>query len=95
LQINLGEKKIEELTLDKPFDAETVGMSDDIKIIEQKSPLELTLEVDMAKVAISKFIETVSRRFSFSDIAIKELPMEKIIMQIYNETEKENNEKYK
>ena len=93
LQINLGEKKIVELTLDKPFDAETVGMSGDIKIIEQKSPLELTLEVDTSKVAISKFIETISRSFSFSDIAVKELPMEKIIMQIYNETEKENDEK--
>jgi ABC-2 type transport system ATP-binding protein len=90
LQINLGEKKIVELTLDKPFDAETVGMSGDIKIIEQKSPLELTLEVDTSKIAISKFIETISRSISFSDIAVKELPMEKIIMQIYNETEKEN-----
>ncbi|MDR1840272.1 MAG: hypothetical protein LBQ93_11915, partial [Treponema sp.] len=74
----------------KRFDAETAGISGDIKIIEQKSPLELTLEVDMAKVAISKFIETISRSISFSDIAVKELPMEKIIMQIYNETEKEN-----
>jgi len=64
-------------------------MSDDIKIIEQKSPLEITLEVDTSKVAISKFIETISRSFSFSDIAVKELPMEKIIMQIYNETENE------
>jgi len=88
LQLNLGEKKIVELTLDKPFDAETAGMSGDIKIIEQKSPLELTLEVDTSKVAISKFIETISHKFSFSDIAIKELPMENIITQIYNETEK-------
>jgi len=84
LQLNLGEKKIVELTLDKPFE-ENGELSDDIKVIEQKSPLELTLEVDTSKVAISKFIETISRSFSFSDIAVKELPMEKIIMQIYNE----------
>ncbi|MDR1868468.1 MAG: ATP-binding cassette domain-containing protein [Treponema sp.] len=90
LQLNLGEKKIVELTLDKPFE-ENGELSDDIKIIEQKSPLEITLEVDTSKVAISKFIETVSRSFSFSDIAVKELPMEKIIMQIYNETENEEN----
>jgi ABC-2 type transport system ATP-binding protein len=86
LQLNLGEKKIVELTLDKPLD--TNGeMSNDIRVIEQKSPLELTLEVDTSKVTISKFIETISRRFSFSDIAVKELPMEKIIMQIYSEEE--------
>ena len=84
LQLNLGEKKIVELTLDKPFE-ENGELSDDIKVVEQKSPLEITLEVDTSKVAISKFIETISRRFSFSDIAVKELPMEKIIMQIYNE----------
>jgi len=91
LQINLGEKKIVELTLERPFDANAFGtnggMSDDIKIIEQRSPLELTLEVDTSKVAISNFIESLSRRFSFSDISIKELPMEKIITQIYSEKE--------
>jgi ABC-2 type transport system ATP-binding protein len=84
LQLNLGEKKIVELTLEQPFDANNVGMSGDIKVIEQKSPLELTLELDTSKVAISDFIETISRRLNFSDIAVKELPMEKIITQIYN-----------
>jgi len=88
LQLNLGEKKIVELTLDQPFDENNAGISGDIKIIEQKSPLELTLEVDTSKVAINDFIETISRSFSFSDIAIKELPMEKIITQIYNGGEK-------
>jgi ABC-2 type transport system ATP-binding protein len=83
LQLNLGEKKIVELTLEQPFDANNAGMSGDIKIIEQKSPLELTLEVDTSKVAISDFIETVSRSLNFSDIAVKELPMEEIITQIY------------
>jgi len=85
LQLNLGEKKIVELTLDKPFNTASAEIAGDIKIIEQKSPLELTLEVDTSKIAINDFIETISHKFSFSDIAIKELPMEKIIMQIYNE----------
>jgi len=84
LQLNLGEKKIVELTLDKPFDA----VSEDIKIIEQKSPLEITLEVDTSKTAIGDFIENLSRMCSFSDIAIKELPMENIITQIYGENKK-------
>jgi len=84
LQTNLGEKKIVELTLDKPYNHNNTGISGDIKIIEQKSPLELTLEVDTSKVAMSDFIESLSRSFSFSDISVKELPMEKIITQIYN-----------
>jgi len=83
LQINLGEKKIVELTLEQPFDSTNTGLSSDIKIIEQKSPLEITLEVDTSKVAINEFIELISRRLNFSDISVKELPMEKIITQIY------------
>jgi ABC-2 type transport system ATP-binding protein len=86
LQLNLGEKKIVELTLDEQVDnALTSIYYGGIKVIEQKSPLEITLEVDTAKVAISKFIETISQRLKFTDIAVKELPMEEIITQIYNE----------
>jgi len=87
LQLNLGEKKIVELTLYKPFDASSSGISNSIKIIEQKSPLELTLEVDTSKIAIGDFIKNFSRTVNFSDIAVKELPMEKIITKIYNDTE--------
>jgi len=81
LQLSLGEKKIVELILNKPFG----DILDDIKIIEQKSPLEITLEVDTSKTAINDFIENLSRKCSFSDISVKELPMEKIITQIYKE----------
>jgi len=80
LQLNLGEKKIVELTLDKPYKP-----SDDVKIIEQKSPLEITLEVDTSKIAIGDFIKNLSRSYNFSDIAIKELPMEQIIIHLYND----------
>jgi len=86
LQLSLGEKKIIELTLDKPFEDFTDDIKiEDIKIIEQKSPLEITLEVDTSKVAIGDFIENLSRKCSFLDISVKELPMEKIITQIYRE----------
>ena len=84
LQLNLGEKKIVELTLEKPFDDFlSDGNIHNIKLIEQKSSLEVTLEVDTSKIAIGDFIENLSRRCSFSDISVKELPMEKIITQIY------------
>ncbi|MDR0456548.1 MAG: ATP-binding cassette domain-containing protein [Treponema sp.] len=81
LQMNLGGKKIVGLTLEEPYAG---GILDNIKIIEQKSPLELTLEVDTSKITISDFMENLSRKVSFSDISVKELPMEEIVMQIYN-----------
>jgi len=96
LQINLGEKKIVELTLSEEQHLEASAISffgnDNFKIIEEKSPLEFTMEVDTSKIAINEFIEFISRKLNFSDISVKELPMEKIITQIYSE---ENNEKEK
>jgi ABC-2 type transport system ATP-binding protein len=84
LQLNLGEKKIVELTLDQPFNMEAV-FSDSVRALEQKSPLELTLEVDASKTAIGDFIKFLSSKITFSDIAVKELPMEEIITHIYRE----------
>jgi len=85
LQLNLGEKKIVELVLTKPFDAEKSILSESVRVLEQKSPLEITLEVDTSKTEIGNFIEKLSRETIFSDIAVKELPMEEIITQIYTE----------
>jgi ABC-2 type transport system ATP-binding protein len=84
LQLNLGEKKIVELTLEKPFDTEA-ALPDSVRVLDKKSPLEITLEVDASKIAIGDFIKFLSSRVALSDIAVKELPMEEIITQIYNE----------
>ncbi|MCL2210100.1 MAG: ATP-binding cassette domain-containing protein [Treponema sp.] len=83
LQLSLGEKKIVELVLEQPFDLDNAVLSDCVRMIKQKSPLELTLEVDTSKMVIGDFIENLSRRVNFSDIAVKELPMEEIITHIY------------
>jgi len=85
LQLNLGEKKIVELTLEQPFDTGT-SLPESVRVLEQKSPLEITLEVDASKIAIGDFIKFLSSKFALSDIAVKELPMEEIITQIYRET---------
>ena len=82
LQLGLGDKKIVELTLGEPYIG---GNWEDVKIIEQKSSLELILEVDVSKISIADFIENLSRKISFTDIAVKELPMDEIITQIYTE----------
>jgi len=84
LQLNLGEKKIVELTLEHPFDA-GAELPDNVRVLEKKSPLEITLEVDASKIAIGDFIKFLSSKFSLTDIAVKELPMEEIITQIYRQ----------
>jgi ABC-2 type transport system ATP-binding protein len=82
LQLNLGEKKIVEMTLEQPFEAGS-ALPDSVRVLEQKSPLEITLEVDASKIAIGDFIKFLSSKFSLTDIAVKELPMEEIITHIY------------
>jgi len=84
LQLSLGEKKIVELTLEQPFDT-GAALPGSVRVLEQKSPLELTLEVDASKIAIGEFIKFLSSRAALSDIAVKELPMEEIITQIYRD----------
>jgi len=82
LQLNLGEKKIVELTLEQPFET-GAALPENVRVLEQKSPLEITLEVDASKIAIGDFIKFLSSKFSLTDIAVKELPMEEIITHIY------------
>jgi len=84
LQLSLGEKKIVELTLEKPSDLSAL-LPDSVRVLEQKSPMEITLEVDASKTAIGDFIKLLSSKAALSDIAVKELPMEEIITQIYRE----------
>jgi len=84
LHMSLGEKKIVELTLTKPI-SDGKGFIDGVRVVEQKSPLELVLEVDVSVTGISEFMESLSGEINFSDISIKELPMEQIITEIYTE----------
>ena len=81
LQHYVGEKKIITLSLKSPIDFD---IDKEVKVIEQKSPLEIVLEVDTAKIPIGEFIEVLSRKVSFTDISVKALPMEEIISQIYS-----------
>lgn len=80
LRNTLGEKKIIELTLAKPFKGEVI---EDAVMIGQDSPYDLRLEVDVAKTSIHEFLQKLSRQLNFTDIAIKELPMDQIITRIY------------
>ncbi|MNC83318.1 hypothetical protein D3C75_1372030 [compost metagenome] len=57
-------------------------------VVERLSDFQLTLEVDTALISISDFIEDISRKHRFSDISVKELPMQQVIMNIYENGEK-------
>jgi ABC-2 type transport system ATP-binding protein len=78
LQNYLGRKKIIELTLSKPLTDES-----SLNITERKSDLQITIEADMEQTEIGEYIKKLSDRIKFTDISVKELPMERIIADIY------------
>lgn len=82
LRNNLGEKKIIELILNKPFREEEM---EGIQVLEKQSPQELTLEVDVSRRHIGDYIKELSEKQDILDISVKELPMDRIIKQIYEE----------
>ena len=83
LKMNLGAKKIIRLVLAKPV-AEI--KLEGIKVIDRNSDFEYTLEVNLENSSINEIIKRLSEMCEFSDISIKELPMEKIITEIYKTT---------
>lgn len=52
-------------------------------MVERPSDFQVTLEVDTARISISEFIENISRKHGFSDISVKELPIQQVVMNIY------------
>lgn len=82
LRLALGEKKIVELTLANPVSAADIDFA---KVIAKNSDYDISLEVDMEKMSINDFLQKLSATMQFTDIAIKELPMEQIITKIYEE----------
>lgn len=76
----LGAKKIVQLVLQKPIiDIDIEGAS----IIEKESELNITVSVDLDIISITDFMAQLSKKCDFTDISIKEMPMETIITHIY------------
>ena len=84
LQLNLGNKKIIHLTSTNRIKDFNI---DGVKVIEQLSDYEITLEANVENSSINDFIRRLNESYEFSDISIKELPMDKIITQIYESKE--------
>jgi ABC-2 type transport system ATP-binding protein len=76
----LGEKKIVQLVLQRPLEKLNIEGAD---IVERESELNITISVDLDVISITDFMAKLSEKCSFTDISIKEMPMETIITHIY------------
>lgn len=90
LRKNLGNKKIVELTL---TESNTIFNNLDnnsflgaARLIEKVNNYQIVLEVDVDILSIRKFMALLVEQCSFSDISIKELPMEDVITKIYQKS---------
>ncbi|MHB8129855.1 MAG: ABC transporter ATP-binding protein [Mobilitalea sp.] len=76
----LGAKKIVALVLQQPLlDLDIDGAS----IVARESELNITVSVDLDIISITDFMAKLSEKCNFTDISIKEMPMETIITHIY------------
>lgn len=82
----LGSKKIVQLVLGKPLTELNIPGA---KIIARESELNITVSVDQDHVSITDFMTELSKVCIFTDISIKEMPMETIITHIYQSKETE------
>lgn len=84
LKLFLGEKKRVSFTFVESAQG-TVFDNTYTKVIERPSDYEITLEVDTAQISISDFLDNISRKHRFSDISVKELPIQQVVMNIYED----------
>ncbi|WP_425955608.1 ABC transporter ATP-binding protein [Xylanimonas sp. McL0601] len=80
LRRSLGETKIVELTLARPAsEADLEGLC----VVGRRSDREMTIEIDISLMGPAELFATLSRRLEIKDISIRELPMERVITEIY------------
>lgn len=82
LKAFLGEKKRVSFTFNESV-RDTLFDNAYTTVVERPSDIQITLEVDTACISISEFIESISRKHGFSDISVKELPIQQVVMNIY------------
>lgn len=82
----LGAKKIVQLTLQE--DVKNLNIHG-ASILEKESDLNITVSVDLDQISINEFMTKLSQQCTFTDISIKEMPMETIITHIYQSQIKE------
>lgn len=93
LRLTLGAKKLIDFSLSSPIaDYTAITRIPGVKVLgvgeqgTQSSQYQLSLEMDMEQNGIHNLLQEMSKLISFSDVTIKELPMETIITEIYTES---------
>ena len=81
LKNTLGSKKIIELSLSKPFMGDEIN---GVPVMPGENELSVSLEIDTEQRSITEFLTTLSNYVEFTDISVRELPMDMIITKIYN-----------
>lgn len=82
----LGAKKIVQLVLAKPLETLDIPGAE---IEGRDSELNITVSVDLEIISITDFMAKLSEKCEFTDISIKEMPMETIITHIYQSKDNE------
>lgn len=80
LKKSLGNIKLVSLTLNKSGE-----IPDNLEIVEKHGDTKLTLKADLDKTSIREITAALAQSLDFSDVSIKELPMEQIITKLYEE----------
>lgn len=76
----LGAKKIVQLTLQEDIGSLNIP---GVSILERESALNITVSVDLDLISINEFMTKLSQQCLFTDISVKEMPMDTIITHIY------------
>lgn len=88
LKKNLGNKKIIEVQIadmEKPCEKDFADWSmTGVKVLDTENH-KLKIELDVDATPVTEFISGLNKKFTFTDISIKELPMETVIRHIYTE----------
>lgn len=91
LGLTLGDIKIVELSLQKPFPRlleyydKTDALLSGVTIKQGTDEFHPNLVIDMSKTYISEIMKELAEKFEFTDISVRSMPMEQIITHIYKE----------
>ncbi|MCR5432398.1 MAG: ATP-binding cassette domain-containing protein [Lachnospiraceae bacterium] len=82
LKLLLGNKKIVDVSLAVPFEGDSL---DGMSVNKNDDGTKISVELDLDKTEVKEFLTVLGQATDFTDIEIRELPMEEIITRLYTE----------
>lgn len=76
-----GTKKMVTLNAEKHWDGRGIP---GVKVIQNLSPTDLELEIDISIIPLKDFIQTANETCGIRDMSIQELPIESVIKELYS-----------